>query len=66
MGKISNFTDSEQMKTPKTDFRYKFNKTKKSISLDSRFVDFENTGLCATLNGSSIRGVGVFSMIILK
>ena len=27
----------------------KFNKTKKSISLDSRFVNLENTGLCATL-----------------
>ena len=35
------------MKTPKTDCAY--TKTKNSISLDSRFVDLENTGFPATL-----------------
>ena len=48
--KIPNFTDSERMKTPKTDCLLKFKKAKKSISLDSRFVDLENTGFPATLN----------------
>ena len=47
--KISNFMDSEQMKIPKTDCLLKFNKAKNSISLDSRFIDPENTGFCATL-----------------
>ena len=28
---------------------YNFNETKKSFSLDSKFVDLENTGLCATI-----------------
>ena len=50
---ISNFTDSERIKTPKLTVHYKFRKTKKSISLDSRFVDLENTGLCATLSLTS-------------
>ena len=45
--KLTNFTDSEPIKTPKT---VCYKKTKKSISLDSRFVDLESTGLCATLN----------------
>ena len=34
--------DSERLKIPKT-------KTKNSISLDSRFVDLENSEECATL-----------------
>ena len=33
---------------------YDFNKTKKSISLDSRFVDLGNTGLHATLTASGL------------
>ena len=49
-GEIPIFTDSEQMKTPKTDC--KFNKTKKSVSLDTRFVDLENTGLHPTLRSN--------------
>ena len=43
MGKIPNFTDSEQLKTPKTDCALK----EKSISLDFRFVDL---GFSATLS----------------
>ena len=38
--KIPNFTDSERLKTPKTDCLLK---AKKSISLDSRLVDLGNT-----------------------
>ena len=50
MGEIPNFTDSERMKSPKTDCALKvYRKTKNSISLDSRFVDLENTGFPATL-----------------
>ena len=51
MGKIPNFTDRERFETPKTDCALKiFNKTKKTINLDSRFVDLENTGYRATLS----------------
>ena len=49
MGKIPNFTDSERIETPKMDIVLKI---KNSISLDSRFVDFENTGERATLSHS--------------
>ena len=60
MGEIPNFTDSERLKTPKTDCVLKFTKTKNSISLDSRFVDLANTGFPATLRlscqGSSWSG----------
>ena len=38
MGKILSFMDSEWLKTPK-----KFTKIKNSVSLDSRFVDLENS-----------------------
>ena len=41
MGKIPNYTDSEQFKTPKTDCLLKVYKDNK---LDSRFVDLENSG----------------------
>ena len=45
-----NFMDSERLKTPKMDCVLKvYTKTKNSISLDSRFVDLENTGDRATL-----------------
>ena len=47
MGKIPNFMDSEWLKTPKTDCALKFYK---DISLDSRFVDLENTGERPTLS----------------
>ena len=40
-GENPQFTDSEQLKTPKTDCALKVYKTKKSISLDSMFVDME-------------------------
>ena len=50
MGKIPNFTDSERFKTPKTDFLLNFTKTKSFISLDSRFVDLQNTEERATLS----------------
>ena len=46
--KLRNFTNSERMKTPKTDCLLKFKKAKKSISLDFRFVKLENTGFPAT------------------
>ena len=46
---IPNFTDSEEMKTPKTDCLLKFKKAKKSISLEFRFVDLGNTGFPTTL-----------------
>ena len=49
MGKIPNFTDSEQFKTPKTDCLLKVYKDKEFISLDSRFVDLENSEFPATL-----------------
>ena len=39
-GSLENFTNSERMKTLKTDCLLKFKNAKKSISLDSRFVDF--------------------------
>ena len=48
MAKIPNFMDSERL-TPKTECALKVYKDKNSISLDSRFVDLENTGECATL-----------------
>ena len=38
-GEIPNFTDSEQLKAPKTDCVLEVYKDKDSISLDSRFVD---------------------------
>ena len=44
-----NFTDSEQLKTPKTDCALKGYKDKEFYSLDSRFVDLENTEERATL-----------------
>ena len=44
-GNRENFTDSERLQIPKTDCALKiFTKTKNSISLDSRFVDLENSG----------------------
>ena len=43
------FTDSEQLKTPKMDCVLKVYKDKEFYSLDSRFVDLENTGEHATL-----------------
>ena len=50
MGKIPNFTDSEWMKTPKTDCALKVYKDKEFYhGLDSSFVDLENTGFPATL-----------------
>ena len=44
MGNIPNFTDSEQIKTLKTDCVLEVYKEKSFISLDSRFVDLENSG----------------------
>ena len=44
LGEISNYTDSERLKSSKTDYLLK-----KSINLDSRFVDLQNTGLSTTL-----------------
>ena len=44
---IPNCTDSERLKTPKIDCLLKV--YKKSISLDSRFVNLENTGWSTTL-----------------
>ena len=44
LGEISNYTDSEWLKSSKTDYLLK-----KSINLDSRFVDIQNTGLSTTL-----------------
>ena len=41
-GKIPNFTDSERLKTSRTDCVLEVYKEKNSISLDSRFVDLEN------------------------
>ena len=49
MGKIPNFTDSEQLKTLKMDCALKVYKGKEFFSLDSRFVDLENTRERATL-----------------
>ena len=46
--KIPNFTDSERLKTPKTDCALKVYKDN-SICLDTRFVDLENTEFPATL-----------------
>ena len=48
MGKIPNFTESEQFETPKADCVIKFYKHKEFYQLDSRFVDLENTGFPAT------------------
>ena len=43
-GNVENFTDSERLKTPKTDCALKVYKDKNySISWDSRFVDLEKT-----------------------
>ena len=56
MGKIPNFTDSEQLKSPKSDCALKV------YILDSRFVDFENTGGHATLklaNSNTCNNVNV-------
>ena len=44
-GEIPNFTDSERLKTPKTDCALKVYKDK-----DSRFVNLESTGFPAALN----------------
>ena len=41
--------DSGRLKTPKTDFLVANKKVKKSISMDSKFVNLENTGLSTTL-----------------
>ena len=40
---------------PKLTIRYNFNKTKKSISLDSRFVDLESNRVLCHLNAGIIR-----------
>ena len=45
---ISNCMDSKMLNTPKLNI-LQMMKTKRSISLDSRFVNLENTGLLATL-----------------
>ena len=52
---IPNFTDSERLKTPKMNCVLKFTKTKNSISLDSRFVDLENTGEHAALKHTYLK-----------
>ena len=49
MGKIPNFTDRERFETQNGLCAKIFNKKKKTINLDSRFVDLENTGYRATL-----------------
>ena len=51
MGKIPNFTDSERLKTPKTDCMCAKGLQRQRIlyiSLDSRFIDLENTRERAT------------------
>ena len=55
-GKIPNFTDSEKLKTPKTDC------VQRQISLDSRFVDLESTGFSATLKDLSMKLVMLLSL----
>ena len=62
MGKIPSFTDSEWL-TSKTDCVLKVYKDKEFISLDSRFVDLENTGERATLFFISLVSV-VFCSVI--
>ena len=49
-GKIPNFTNSERLKTPKTDCVLKVYKDKKFHSLDFRVVDLENSGLSLHTN----------------
>ena len=44
MGEIPNFTDSERLKTPKTDCALKVYKDKEFYQLGLRFVDLENSG----------------------
>ena len=66
MGKIPNFTDSEQFKTPKTDCALKSTKTKNSTSLDSRFVDLENSGLPATLNIEFNKSFKLLNYLVLE
>ena len=63
MGKIPNFTDSERFKTPKTDFLLKFYKDS-FISLDSKFVDLQNTEERATLMLSAIRHFAKIALFI--
>ena len=49
--KIANFTDSERMKTPRTDCALKVYKDKEFYQLGFQvYVDLENTGFPATLN----------------
>ena len=48
-GEIPNFTDSEWLKTPKTDCALKVDKNKEFYQ-HSRFVDLENTGERVTLS----------------
>ena len=43
--------DSDGLKAFKTDHMLTDKKAKKSISLDSRFVDLENAGKSTTFNG---------------
>ena len=47
--KLPNLCTVNEWTLPKLNVRYKFKKTKKSINLDSRFVDLENSGFPATL-----------------
>ena len=48
-GNWKNYTDSDGLKALKTDHLLTDKKAKKSISLDSRFVDLENAGRSNTL-----------------
>ena len=50
-GNWKNYTDSDGLKALKTDHLLTDKKAKKSISLDSRFVDLENAGKSTTFNG---------------
>ena len=48
-GNWKNYTDSDGLKPLKTDHLLTDKKAKKSISLDSRFIDLENAGRSTTL-----------------
>ena len=51
MEKVPNFTNSEWLKTPKTDCALK---VYQDISLDSRFIDLENWVSCHLINFHTI------------
>ena len=63
-GNRENLTDSERLKTSKTDCALKVYKDKESISLDSRFVDLENTGRRATLRLQDTACLLIFTKIL--